>query len=110
MIENRSGLEPLGRAVLVRMIELDSLKTSLIKIPDNVRANAAALEQRAEVIAIGPEAWKDETTPRCSVGDKVIVTKLSGFAVRGPLDNELYRMVNANEVFCRFIEKEKVNG
>ena len=110
MTENTSGLEPLGRAVLVRKIELEDLKATLIKIPDNVRQNAAMLEQRAEVVAIGPECWKDEQQPRCAVGDRVIVTKLSGYQVVGPEDGKLYCMVNANEVFCKIKAKENSDG
>jgi len=106
---NQSGLEPVGRAVLIRMIELDSLKASLIKIPDHVQRNSAVMEQRAEIIAVGPECWADEKEPRAAVGDKVIVTKMAGYITKGPADGQLYRLVNDRDVFCK-ISKESNGG
>ena len=102
---NESGLEPLGRAVLVRMVELDDLKAQLIQIPDHVRKASSVMEQRAEVVAIGPACWEDEKIARCAPGDKVIVTRMAGYVARGPADGKLYRMVNDRDIFCK-ITKE----
>lgn len=107
-LNNKSGLEPLGRAVLVRMVELDEVKTSLIQIPDHVKRKSAVMEQRAEVVAIGPACWEDEKVQRCKPGDKVIVTKMAGYVARGPGDGKLYRMVNDRDIFCK-ITKEEAN-
>lgn len=118
MIENTSGLEPLGRAVLVRMVEIEEMKTSYITIPEHVRANASVMEQRAEVIGIGRCAWEDEALhlfgfpiwrrPRAKIGDKVFVTKFAGFVTRGPADEKLYRLVNDRDIFCKITKtKEK---
>lgn len=100
MIENRSGLEPLGRAVLVKMIELEEMKAELIQIPDHVRAQSAVMETRAEVVAIGSECWADEKEPRAKEGDKVIITRLAGYVAKGN-DGQLYRLVNDRDIFCR---------
>lgn len=99
MIENRSGLEPLGRAVLIKMVEASEHK-GMIQIPDHVKASAAVMEQRAVVIAIGGCAWEDEPRPRAAIGDRVIVTKLAGYVTKGR-DGELYRLVNDRDIFCR---------
>lgn len=109
--ENTSGLVPLGRAVLVRMIELEELKTEVIAIPEHVRQSSSVMEQRAEVIAVGGSAWEDEALlfcgfpvwrrPRARVGDRVIVTKMAGYIAKGPRDGKLYRMVNDRDIFCR---------
>ena len=118
MTTNKSGLVPLGRAVLVKMIELDELKADLIAIPDHVRAQSAVMETRAEVIAIGDACWVDELVPRrtwwggtklvirprAKVGDKVIVTRMAGYVAKGPKDHGLYRMVNDRDIFCRIEE------
>jgi co-chaperonin GroES (HSP10) len=114
--QNPSGLKPLGRAVLVRMIELDEFKTEIIKIPDHVRQSSSVMEQRAEVIAVGAIAWEDEALsvfgfpiwrrPRCKPGDKVIVTRLAGYVAKGPADGKLYRMVNDRDIFCVIQEGE----
>lgn len=102
-LRNESGLEPLGRAVLVRMIELEEVKASTIVIPDHVRQNSQVMEQRAEVVAVGAEAWADEKTPRAQVGDKVIVTRMAGYVARGA-DERFYRLVNDRDIFCRIKE------
>ena len=106
---NMSGLEPLGRAVLVRMVELEELKAESIIIPPNVRRDSAVMEQRAEVIAVGGEAWGDEKAPRARPGDKVIITKFAGYVAVGPRDGKLYRLVNDRDLFCR-IEEGATNG
>lgn len=113
---NTSGLKPLGRAVLVRMIELEELKTELISIPDSVRQSSSVMEQRAEVIAVGATAWEDEAIsifgfplwkrPRAAAGDKVIVTRMAGYVAKGPRDGKLYRMINDRDIFCK-IEGEE---
>ena len=98
-MENRSGLAPLGRAVLVELYEPEQQR-GLIAIPDHVRERTAMVEQRAVVVSVGPEAWSDERKPRAVPGDKVLITRFAGHMARGPLDKRLYRMVNANDIFC----------
>lgn len=105
MHENNSGLTPLGRAVLVRMYEPEK-KGGLIAIPDHVKERSSVMEDRAEVIAVGPEAWADEGRPRCAPGDKVIVTKMAGYIVRGTKDEQLYRLVNDRDIFCLMTYEE----
>lgn len=99
VIEDNSGLSPRGRAVLVEMYE-PARDKGLIALPDRVRENAAMIEQRAVVLAIGSEAWRDERRPRAMLGDKVLITRFAGHLARGPLDGKLYRLVNANDIFC----------
>lgn len=104
MIENQSGLLPLGRAVLVRMLETSQHK-GMIEIPDLVKERSAVMEQRAEVVAVGQAAWTDEPVPRCEPGDKVIITRLAGYVARGPKDGQLYRLVNDRDIFCKVLEE-----
>lgn len=104
-MKNESGLEPLGRAVLIQPIELEELKTSLITIPEHVRRGSAVMEQRAILVAVGGEAWVDERAPRAKPGDKVVVTKLAGYMIQGPKDGKTYRLCNDRDVFCRITEE-----
>lgn len=101
---NESGLTPLGRAVLVRMVELEEFQAKTILIPEQVRRNSATMEQRAEVVKVGGEAWADEKEPRAKEGDKVYITKFAGFVAVGPKDGKLYRLVNDRDIFCRIEE------
>ena len=71
----------------------------LIELPDDVKARHAMVEQRATVIEVGPAAWPDEP-PRAKVGDKVLISKMSGYMCKGPLDGVQYVLVNDRDIFC----------
>jgi len=107
-IKNSSGLEPRGHAVLVKPYEPD-FQSSIIAIPDSYGDKSKMAENRVIVIALGVTAWDDEPEPRALPGDKVMVTRYSGVMVRGPLDGEIYRLINDSDVYCRIVE-EKSNG
>lgn len=107
-MENLSGLEPLGRAVLVRMHEPEKKPGSVIHIPELVKEKTSVMEQQAIVIAVGPECWSDEKSARCVAGDKVIVTKFAGYITRGTADHQLYRLVNDRDIFCKITKETEV--
>lgn len=96
---NGSGVKPLGRAVLVEYYEPER-KESVIFIPETVQDKTVLLEQRAVVVEAGPEAWRDEREPRALPGDRVLISRFSGYALRGPADNRQYRVVNDNDIFA----------
>jgi co-chaperonin GroES (HSP10) len=106
-MDNKSGLIPLGVAVLIKPYEPER-KGALIEIPDSVQGRMAMVEVRAVVVAVGPNAWHDEPVPRAAVGDKVLVTKFAGFTAKGPLDGQSYRLVNDRDLFCRIKDEEEV--
>ena len=95
---NNSGVKPLGRAVLVEYYEPER-RESAIYIPESVRKGEVLVEQRAVVVEIGPVAWPDEPA-RAIPGDKVLIAKFSGYALKGPLDGRLYRIINDNDIFA----------
>jgi len=96
---NKSGLKPLGRAVLVEPYEPE-VKKSLIVMPDTVKDRTTMVETRAVVIDVGPVAWDDEPQPRAKPGDKVLITKFAGTMVVGTEDGKAYRLVNDRDIFC----------
>ena len=102
-MENKSGLEPRGVAVLVEPYEPE-LKAGNIVIPDQVRAQMAQVDNRAIVIQVGPTAWADESEPRARPGDRVLVTKFAGYMATGPKDGKQYRLVNDRDIFCRLTD------
>lgn len=97
---NNSGLIPLGHAVLVEPYE-PQRKESLIVMPDTVKERTLLIETRAVVVAVGSEAWNDETTPRAQIGDHVLISKFSGVMANGVADGKPYRIVNDRDIFCR---------
>lgn len=96
--ENKSGLRPLGVAVLIEAHEPER-KAGKIVIPENVAERTAMLENRGRVVAVGPSAWHDEPTPRAKPGDLVLVTRFAGFSAKGA-DGKTYRFVNDRDIFA----------
>lgn len=97
-MKNTSGLRPLGRAVLVQYYEPERAK-SVIALPETVQDRVNAVEQRAQVVAVGPACWPDEP-PRAQPGDFVLISKMAGYATRGPIDEKPYRLVNDRDIFA----------
>jgi co-chaperonin GroES (HSP10) len=108
-MDNLSGLDPRGVAVLIKTYEPER-KGGLIEIPDSVSGRMAMVDNRAVVVAIGPSAWHDEPVPRAKVGEKVLVTKFAGFMARGPKDGQMYRLVNDRDLFCAITDEGDDNG
>lgn len=100
---NKSGLIPLGRAVLVAPDE-EERKDSLIEIPDFVKERNVAIDTRVVVIEVGPHCWPDEDAPRAKPGDKVLVSKMAGYVAKGPADGKVYRFINDRDIFARIKE------
>ena len=98
-MENKSGIKPFGRAVLIKPYTPER-KESLIVMPDDVLARDQLVEQRAVVIEVGKYAWHDEPEPRASAGQKVLVSKFAGYMVKGTADDEQYRLVNDRDIFA----------
>lgn len=96
---NSSGVRPLGCAVLVEYYEPER-KASAIFIPESVRQGEVLVEQRAVVVEVGPECWLTETRPRAKIGDRVLIARMSGYALKGPADGRLYRIVNDRDIFA----------
>lgn len=96
-IANKSGLRPLGRAVLCKPYEPELART-LLAIPDTVRAAEMMKEMRGVVVAVGENCWPDEPA-RAKPGDKVLISKFSGVIVHGTADGELYRVCNDADIF-----------
>lgn len=108
-MKNQSGLEPRGRAVLLKTYEPER-RLGVIAIPEHVQQRMEMVNQRATVVAIGPSAWYDEKIPRAAVGEKVIVTAYAGYMTIGPADGQQYRLVNDRDIFAAITSEEVPNG
>lgn len=110
-MENNSGLIPKGRAVLVRHYDPKATIASSIIIPEHVQRNTAIADQRAVVVAIGPSAWLDEPSPRAEIGERVMISKYTGFIAVGPKDGAIYRIINDRDIFAGITDDgELANG
>jgi co-chaperonin GroES (HSP10) len=101
---NTSGVRPLGCSVLVEYYEPERRNTA-IYIPESVRKGETLVEQRAIVVEIGVACWPNEP-PRAKVGDKVLIARMSGYALKGPADGKLYRIVNDRDIFAQITHEE----
>lgn len=99
MVENTSGLRPLGRAVLVEYWEPERKKSTII-IPESHVDRVNAVEQRARVIEVGPACWPEEPMPRAKAGDYVLISRMAGYQCDGILDKKKYRFINDRDVFA----------
>lgn len=100
---NKSGLRPLGVAVLVEPFEPER-KAGQIVIPETVHERTTMLENRARVLDIGPAAWADEAVPRAKPGDIVLMTRFAGAMAKGN-DGKIYRFVNDRDIYAGIDEE-----
>lgn len=103
-MRNESGLKPLGRAVLVEHYQPERRESSII-MPDTVSDRSLLIEQRAVVVEVGPACWPNEV-PRARPGDRVLVSKLSGYMAKGTADGKMYRFVNDQDIFAAIVEEQ----
>lgn len=99
VMENKSGLKAVGRAVLCKPYSPE-IDKSPIAVPDAVKAREFMAEMRAVVVQVGQFCWPDEPA-RAKPGDKVLISKFCGAIVKGTADGELYRLCNDNDIFCQ---------
>ena len=106
---NTSGISPLGVGVLVEYYEPERAK-SLIIVPETVRKGEVLLEQRAVVIENGPLVGEAEGCVRAKPGERVLIAAFAGYALKGPADGRLYRIVNERDIFARIDYEEVGHG
>lgn len=97
-MENKSGIKPCGRAVLIAPYEPERL-SSIIAVPESAVEGMHMTEQRAVVVECGPGCWPNEPA-RAKPGDKVLVARFSGYMAKGTADGKQYRLVNDNDIFA----------
>ena len=88
---------PVGYKILVKMRKAVEEKTkSGIYLPDQAKENENTASLIAEVIALGPDAYKDSIKyPNgawCKAGDCIILRSYSG--TRMKIEGEEYRLIN----------------
>lgn len=94
MINNHSGIYPVGHRVLILPEQIEEKTEAgiiLHTVSQKAREEMAQIE--GKVIAIGTTAYSDQPIPWCCVGDKVIIGKYSGLIYDGK-DGQKYRVIN----------------
>lgn len=100
-MKNESGIIPLAYCVLV---ELDQVETTMrgLALPEETITANIAKQQKGTVVAIGEEAWIDESKPRANVGDRVYIKRFVGDDIEVEKDDVKthYRLLMDKEVMA----------
>jgi len=95
---NSSGITPKGYTLLIELDPVNDKEGFLAKTEQKIEAERLS-QTNATVIAIGPQAWKEESEPRCQVGDKIIFRLYAGEMKTGN-DGKKYRIIDDQSVYA----------
>ena len=106
MVTNNSGIRPVGISILVLPDPVEQTTESGIVLSTHETHKKEEMRQTdGLVIAIADNAFFDET-PRCKVGDRIIMASYSGM-VREGVDGLTYRLIKDNDVVAILDRDEK---
>ncbi|HAG28250.1 MAG TPA: hypothetical protein DCL39_02240 [Alteromonas macleodii] len=104
---------PTGWRILVRPYEGRDKTEGGIVLPEDVRKKEAVGTVVAQVLSVGPLAYKDSTKfgnqAWCQEGDWVCIGRYAGARFRDKNDKEL-RIINDDEVIAAILNPEDVNS
>jgi len=92
-------IKPCGDRILIKLRSVEEKSTGGIVLhagSDLEREKYAQTE--AEVVALGPDAYREFEGNWCEVGDHVLVTRYAGEAKTDPDTGEIYRVINDVDV------------
>lgn len=92
-----AGFSPCGTVILIAPDPVPTSTTGGIALPDDIIARNELGQIFGYVVAVGPNAWFDEPSPRCAVGDRVMFAKFVGQLFTGP-DGRRYRAINDKDI------------
>jgi len=104
MTINNSGIYPVGISVLVLPDNVEQVTASGIVVSTDSEHSREEMRQTdGVVVAIGPNAFYDERTPRCKVGDRVIMASYAGMVRKGN-DGLNYRLIKDDDVVAILVK------
>lgn len=96
-------IKPAGHRLLVKLKEADKVSKGGIKLfPDSDQERRTLGMQKAYVVEIGFQAFKDFSCGSnwCEVGDLIYMKKYAGEDIVNPETEELYRLINDEDVLA----------
>jgi co-chaperonin GroES (HSP10) len=100
MITNNSGIKPVGISILVLPDQVEqTTESGIVLSTHDQHAREEMGQTDGLVVEISPFAYYDEKTPRCQVGDRVVMAKYAGM-VRVGNDGLTYRLIKDNDVIA----------
>lgn len=87
---NKSGMQPVGRRVLVKPVEVEEVSEGGIVLAKRHVEREEMAQVRGEVVAMGSDAF-NELSDKLSIGDKCMIARYAGVLIDGD-DGEKYRL------------------
>lgn len=97
-MENKSGLHPTGRTVLVLLQEVPTSHGSIALHESTVEKDRLA-QIHATLVEVGPLAWLKEPQARVETGSRVVIKRYAGEYVTG-VDGIKYRIINDTDIYA----------
>lgn len=97
-MENKSGLHPTGRTVLVLLDPVPE-KHGEVVMPGSVVEKDRMAQVHATLVEIGPLAWEKEPTAKVSTGSLIVIKRYAGEYVTG-MDSVKYRIINDTDIYA----------
>ena len=94
---NESGVQPVHHKVLVMTEEIEEKTEGGIYIPQTTRDNERMAQVRAELVAIGGNAFDDWREPKPQIGQRIYVAKYAGIRFKGD-DDRYYQLIYDNDI------------
>lgn len=102
---SESGLKAVGLSLIVLPDDIAEKSESGIILGTPEQLEREQLKQTDGIVVdIGPIAWFDESSPRCKIGDRVIMAAYAGMIRKGK-DGRSYRIIKDSDVIG-IIEEE----
>lgn len=97
-MENKSGLHPTGRTVLV-LLDPVLEKHGEVVMPESVVEKDRLAQVYATLIATGPLAWEKDPKAAVSLGSLVVIKRYAGEYLTG-MDKVKYRIINDTDIYA----------
>lgn len=97
--DNPSGITPVGFSLVIEPEQVEETYGEsgiVVGTPESIEREQMR-QTDGVVLAIGPMAFSDEKSPRCKVGDRVVMRAYAGMMRKG-VDNKQYRIIADTEV------------
>lgn len=97
-MENKSGLHPVGRTVLVLLAEVPQ-KHGMITLHETTIERDQMAQIHATLIETGPLAWRETPQALVPTGSSVVIKRYAGEYVTG-VDSIKYRIINDTDIYA----------
>ena len=93
-MENTSGIIPVGHRILILPEQVqEKTESGIILHTESQREREGMAQMYGLVVYVGDDAYNDQSSHWCGVGDRVSFAKYSGLVYEG-IDGKIYRCIN----------------